>query len=188
MNIDYIIFRNIIGVFHLKYFRCIALRRIPMPSGIMVFNVTQRNGCIIQCNECPIDANMPHRPIIRAISYNRMSLWHYGRFQEWNSLHWIPCFKNCLKYITFNICSMFVNAPQLDVNNNTLMHWSKAQLFTFYLRRTVKVMFSSLLVCLFVCMLATNIMDKRGMDFHEIFRTGLVWNTEHSGTFWARLI
>ena len=40
--------------------------------------------------------------------------------------------------------------------------------------------------CLSACLLA--ILQKNiWTDFHEIFRIGLAWNKEHSGTFWGRL-
>ena len=49
---------------HCKYFRCVALRKITIPRGIMVFNATQRNGSTfctalhsarIQWYQCPVD-------------------------------------------------------------------------------------------------------------------------------------
>ena len=45
---------------------------------------------------------------------------------------------------------------------------SHRQTLIYNLRRTAKIMFSSLLVCLFVCLLAT-LREDAWIDFHEIF-------------------
>ena len=61
----------------------------------------------------------------------------------------------------------------------TLLSACRSVCHTFYPRRTAKVMFSSLLVCVAVCLLAT--LRKNG--FHEIFRSGGTWYKDQSGTF-----
>ena len=42
-------------------------------------------------------------------------------------------------------------------------------------------------VAFLVCLSVSNITENTWTDFQEIFRIGLTWNKNHSGTFWGRL-
>ena len=114
------------GVFYFKYFRCVALRKIPIPRGIMVFSATQRNGSTF-CTYSMVsmscwyisNAAMPHRHITRDISHIRMSLWHkqrvlMHRHQGWNVRHglchiymrYLYIYELFIAFVCFVVCSL----------------------------------------------------------------------------------